>query len=139
MKQFLIVFCGILCFAGVLTVCNWVGEANQVAQEEFGARGSLRKYEWFKNAAAQLEKKSNDIQIKEAQIDSFKKDYEGTKRSAWPRDDRETFRLYSQELAGMKASYNGLVAEYNASSKKFNWDHVNEHDLPTEFTTYVSE
>ena len=36
---------------------GWFGEAAQVTREEFGPRAMLGKYEWFKDAAAQLEKK----------------------------------------------------------------------------------
>lgn len=43
---------------------GWFGGAARVAQKEFGPRAALEKYEWFKNAAAQLEKKQADIAVK---------------------------------------------------------------------------
>ena len=50
---------GIFFFLGIIItpvcyVAGWVGEAAQVAREEGGPRELLRKYEWFKDAAAQV-------------------------------------------------------------------------------------
>lgn len=35
---------------------NLIGSTAEVAQEQFGAKAALAKYEWFKNASAQLQK-----------------------------------------------------------------------------------
>ena len=47
---------------------GWFGETARVTQEEFGPRAMLEKYEWFKDAAAQLEKKQADITVYDGRI-----------------------------------------------------------------------
>jgi len=116
---------------GLSYALGWCGEAAQVAQEEFGARGSLKKYEWFKEAAQQLKKKDKDISIAEQKLKTLEEAYTGIARGQWPRSDREQYNVWASELSGIKSSYNNLVAEYNAASSKFNWSHVkSEGDLP---------
>lgn len=110
---------------------SWFGEAGQVAKEEFGPRASLEKYEWFKDASSQLEKKKEDINIYLQRINSFEQDYEGVKRKDWDRIDKQTYSQYQQELAGVRSSYNKLAAQYNANSVKFNWSiYKGNSDIP---------
>lgn len=107
-----------------------VGFVGYVAKEEFGPRAMLQKYEWFKDAAAQLNKKQADIKVYQSRLSSMKSDYEGTKRKDWDRTDKEQFSLWQTEVAGVTASYNGLAAKYNAQMAKFNWRFANAGDLP---------
>lgn len=110
---------------------GWFAEAGQVAKEEFGPRASLKKYEWFKDASSQLEKKKEDINIYSERISSFESDYDGVSRKDWDRIDKQTYSQYQQELAGVRSSYNKLAAEYNANSEKFNWSlYKGESDIP---------
>lgn len=126
---------------------SWFGEAAKVAQEELGPREVLRKYEWFKDAAAQLEKKQADIKVFDGRIKSQDKAYEDVARKDWPRDEREQRSVWESEVAGLKASYNQLAADYNAQMSKINWRFANagelpkgaEQPLPREFKAYVSE
>lgn len=134
------------CVAIVGYVAGWFGEAARVAQEEFGPEEALRKYEWFKDAAAQLEKKQADIEVFQARITSQNEAYEGVPRKDWPRDEREQRSIWESEVAGVKASYNQLAAEYNAQMAKFNWQFANvgdlpegaEEPLPREFKSYTT-
>lgn len=109
---------------------GWFSEAATVAKEEFGPRAMLEKYEWFKDASAQLDKKVADIKIFDGRLTSMKNDYAGIARTKWDRTDKEQFNLWTQELAGIKASYNSLSAEYNAQMAKFNWRFANAGALP---------
>ena len=119
----------------------------QVAQEEFGPRAALEKYEWFKDAAAQLEKKQADIGVYEGRLKTMNETYAKLERHKWPREDREQFNLWSSEIAGVRASFNSLAAEYNAQMAKFNWRFANAGDLPKgasqpmarEFKQYVNQ
>lgn len=108
---------------------GWFSEAAQVARDEFGPREALRKYEWFKDAAAQLDKKRADIGIYQDQIASYAADY-GEARSKWPRDIRREAGQRRVELLGVRASYNSLAAEYNAQMAKFNYRFANVGELP---------
>lgn len=106
---------------GLGFVGGWFGEGAQVAREEFGPRASLEKYEWFKNASAQLDKKQADIKVYEVNVSSMLEDYDGVPRKDWDRVDKQQMSQWKAEVAGVKASFNGLAAEYNANSAKFNW------------------
>lgn len=109
---------------------GWFGEAAQVAREEFGPRAMLQKYEWFKDAAAQLDKLNADIAVYETRRQSLTDEYKNIPRTEWPRDDRQEWSLIASEVAGVKATYNGLAAEYNAQMAKFNYRFANVGDLP---------
>lgn len=115
---------------GIGTAFSWFGEAATVAKEEFGPRELLKKYEWFKDSAAELDKKVADISVYQKRVDGLNADYAGVHRKDWPRSDREQMSIWQAEAAGVKASYNGLAAEYNAQMAKFNWSFTNAGQLP---------
>lgn len=109
---------------------GWFQEAAEVSREEFGPRALLQKYEWFKDASAQLDKKQADIGVYESRLDALEAAYDGVGRADWDRVDKQQSNLWRAELAGVIASYNGLAAEYNAEMSKFNWRFANVGDLP---------
>lgn len=111
-------------FVGILSRgCSMAGEAASVVQKEVGATALLKKYEWFKNASAQLDKKRADIRVYEKQITA------GAGK-ATDRFTQDRVFQWETELMGVKASYNGLAAEYNAQMAKINWRFTNIGDLP---------
>jgi len=128
-------------------VMGWFRDAAQVARDELGPRTLLKRYEWFKDAAAQLDARQASIKVYEARFEGLKKSYEGAPRPKWGREDREQANLWEQELAGVKASYNALAAEYNAAMAKINWAFANvgelprgaDKALPREFRVYQGE
>lgn len=105
-------------------------ETLQVSQEEFGPRALLKKYEWFKNASAALDARAASIRVYEQRFERLKKEYQGEPRNKWSREDREQANLWEQEVAGLRASFNNLAAEYNAQMAKFNWQFCNKGTLP---------
>lgn len=109
---------------------GWFGEAAQVAREEFGPRAALEKYEWFKDASAMLDKKKADVKVYSSRMAALGEGYEGVPRREWARHDAEQYNVWSSEVAGVKASFNTLAAEYNAQMVKFNWRFANRGDLP---------
>ena len=109
---------------------GWFQEAAEVSREEFGPRALLQKYEWFKDASAQLDKKQADIRVYEARLDALEQAYTGVDRAQWDRVDKQQSNQWHAELAGVIASYNGLAAEYNAEMSKFNWRFANVGELP---------
>jgi hypothetical protein len=126
---------------------GWFGEAAEVVREEFGPRAALEKYEWFKDAAAQLDKKKADIKVYESRFTNMKESYGETPRKDWDRTDKEQFNVWNGEMVGVIASYNSLAAEYNAQMAKFNWQFANVGELPAgadtplprEFKPYETE
>lgn len=109
---------------------GWFGEAAQVTQEQFGPRALLKKYEWFKDAAAQLDAKRANIEAMQVRVKTLEDQYAGQKRSSWSRTDAEQYNQWLSEVAGLKANYNDLAAEYNAAMAKFNYRFTNVGDLP---------
>lgn len=118
---------------GALSACD---EAAQVAHDELGPKALLKKYEWFKDVAAQLDKKKADIQVYASRMKALDDTYKGVSRLKWPREDREQYNLWTSEVAGVKAGYNSLAAEYNAQVKKVNWKFMNVDGLPDSFADY---
>ena len=126
---------------------GWFGEAAKVAQQEFGPSAMLQKYGWFKDAAAQLEKKQADIGVYASRMKAMDETYKDLARQKWPREDREQYNVWVSEVAGVKASYNSLAADYNAQMAKFNWSFANigelpkgaDKPLPREFKSYTSQ
>jgi len=143
-KVILLVMLLVAVLGGISYIGGFFTETGQVIKEEFGPRAMLEKYEWFKDAAAELDKKNADIQVYQSRLNSMKESYEGLKRWEWGRTDKEQFNLWNQEVAGVVASFNGLAAEYNSQMAKFNWKFANKgmlpqganEPLPREFKTY---
>lgn len=125
---------------------SWCGQTAAVVQDEFGPRAALAKYSWFKDAAAQLDKKAADIRVYQGKVDRLQKQYDGTPRAKWARIDAEQLSVWESEVAGVKASYNSLAAEYNAEHAKFHWAFADVGKvpaggapLPREYRQYVDE
>ena len=110
--------------------CGWLIEAEQVARNEVEPRALLKKYEWFKDASAQLDKKAVDIRLYKLKIANLKESYNDVPRINWDSLDKEQYNLYQQELLGVTSSYNDLAAEYNAQMAKVNWRFTNVGQLP---------
>lgn len=128
-------------------LAGWFSEAAKVTQDEFGPKALLAKYSWFKDSAAQLEKKQADISVYQNRMTQMNADYKDVQRSKWAREDREQYNVWSSEVAGIKASYNSLAAEYNSAMSKFHWKFANvgelppgaNQPLPREFKPYIGE
>jgi hypothetical protein len=115
---------------------GWFSEAASVAKAEFGPKRSLEKYEWFKDAAQQLQKKDADISVYETRFKNMVDSYGLVPRTAWSREDREQWNLWQSEVAGITASYNALAADYNAQMQKFNWQYADTTGgIPREYKT----
>ena len=132
----------IVCVVGILLMiiaipfgilgrgCGLVHSAVNTVANEIDPAYLLKKYEWFKDCSAALDKKIADISVFQKRIDSIREDYKGVARKDWPRDERESLSLRESEVAGIKASFNQLASEYNAQMAKINWRFTNIGQLP---------
>ena len=127
----------ILTFTLNLFSCSWVSEANQTAREEFGAKGSLKKYEWFKDCSNTIDEKLQTIKVYEQNIKLLEESYKEVERRNWDTIDKQQYNQWRAEITGMKASYNKVVKEYNSQSSKFNWSFYNTSQLPKTYTLYL--
>lgn len=138
---------GLIALLVASVVFGWMGRAVEVAEQELAPRELLRKYTWFKNAAAVCDERKAGIDLYEKRVKDFEGQYKGVERKDWPRDDREQYGQMKAELLGMKAAYNSIASDYNAQMSKENWRFCNVGDLPKgadrplprEFKPYVSE
>jgi hypothetical protein len=130
MKTVFLCFVAVVVFVALANILGWFGNGAQVVQQEFSPSAMLQKYQWFKDASAQLDAKVADMQVYDKRFRSLKEAYGSEPRSKWSREDREQFNIWQSELAGIKASYNSLAGEYNAQMAKFNWRFANAGQLP---------
>lgn len=130
---FLVLFCFFV-LSVFFGVWNYTGRvvdnAVETAHEQFDPSVLLKKYEWFKDAAAALDKKNADMRVYAARLKTLEESYKGSPRRTWARDDREQYNIWASEEAGVKASFNQVAAEYNAQMAKFNYRFTNVGDLP---------
>jgi hypothetical protein len=113
---------------GCSAAVNTAHKAIDVVADQLDPATLLKKYEWFKDASAQCDKKLADIQVYENRFTQTKQMYgEPTK---WPRDVREQVMLWQSEVSGITASYNSLAADYNAQMAKINYRFCNVGNLP---------
>ncbi len=119
------------------TADKMIDNAYETAYDEFKPEELLRKYEWFKDASAQLDNKIATLKSYEARFKSMKETYgnDSLNRKVWDRGDKEQYNVWDSEYLGLKASYNELCAEYNSAMKKFNYAFCNAGDLPDGATT----
>lgn len=99
-------------------------------QKEVGSDAMLQKYMWLKEAHAQLDKKQADVKVYQTRLKSMDDMYKDVPRAKWAREDREQYNVWSSEVAGIKASYNDLAAQYNAKMAEVNWRFTNVGELP---------
>jgi hypothetical protein len=140
MKKY--IFISLLFISG----CSYVNDAQTTIFNETKLSTSLKRYEWFKNAAAALEAKLSTLKAYEARKQSLMDQYEGQPRKEWAREDREQFNVWESEFVGIKASYNTLASEYNANMAKINYAYTNigglpygaDEPLPREFKEYIN-
>jgi hypothetical protein len=119
-----------VCLGSLAYVFGWFAEGAQMAQEQFGATASLKKYEMFKDWSAQLDAKAASLKSYENRLKELEKSYDGRRRAEWTREDREQYNLWQQYITGIRASYNTLAAEYNAAMAKRNYAYANVGRLP---------
>lgn len=116
----------IVVFGAIAYGLGWIGETGQVAQDEFGPKAALEKYEWFINQAAAIDKMDKDIKLYEARRADVETKYAkyGDPKS-WAPSTQAQYNQESQtardDLLSIISQRNNLVKDYNAQSGKFNW------------------
>ena len=120
----------VVTLTGISVVASGMGfftNAAEVASKEFKPEAMLRKYEWFIDAAQQIEAKKANVTMYQSKISRI------IEMDSPSRQDNERLMLWEQELIGVRANYNALVAEYNAQSSKFNWASFDTQNIQTKY------
>lgn len=98
--------------------CN---DTKQTVYNEFKTSTLLKKYEYFKDLSAAIDKKRADIEMYQAEIQSMKPETS---------DERFYIEQRKSELFGIIAMHNQLCSEYNSAMSKFNYGFTNVGSLP---------
>ena len=146
LKRFLLCLPLLISLNSCALINAWLTESGQVAREQLGPREALRKYEWFKGAAANLDSKRADIKVLEKNLKELESNYTGRSRKDWEKSDRDEQAQLKAELNGLRSSYNDLAADYNAGMAKINFAFANvgqlpqgsTEPLPREFKPYIN-
>lgn len=128
MKQIvwlLLAIIGLMFLSIVYWSSAYYSDAQNTVFNQTKASAVLKKYEWFKSAAAQISALDASIKIQQKTVTFLE-----SERATWTRDDKQNWHQATVELAGIKAGYNNLVAEYNAAMASANWKFCNIGDLP---------
>ena len=94
-------------------------DAGQTVYNEFKVSSLLKKYEYFKDLSAAIDKKRADIEMYQSEIETFTE-----------KDDAFYIQQRKSELLGIIAMHNQLCSEYNSAMSKFNYRFTNAGDLP---------
>jgi hypothetical protein len=132
MKVFGWIFMIILAFVLLWIVgaaLGWFGRAADVVQQEVDPAVLLQRYQWFKDAAAQLDAQHANISVYENRFKSIGGSV-GTCPPNLNRTAQEQCFVWVQEVSGIIASYNDLAAQYNSQMSKINWRFTNVGQLP---------
>lgn len=117
-KWGLIIGITMITFSFVITMCS---DTSKVVQKEFSASALLKKYEYFKDLSAGIDKKR-------AEIDMYKEEL--SSGTVVDKDDKFYREQRKSELIGIISIHNSLCAEYNSAMAKFNYRFTNVGDLP---------
>jgi len=98
------------------------------ACDQIGPDALLKKYEWFKNQYEAIQQ--IDARLKASDLEKTEFRAQSPDMSKWDWHQHESYDRLVATRAGYLSQYNALVAEYNAQSKKFNWEFVKTRDLP---------
>ena len=143
MKKFLFIM---LAFVGIVSLgsCGFVDDGVRTAHNEFDPSAMLKKYEWFKNQTQFIQKSQKDIANAKTLRDGIKAQFEednGKNHTSWDPVTKNQYQskvdLQDQMVMAITATCNGIIADYNAQSSKFNWAYFKDKsDLPpTSFET----
>ena len=87
-----------------------------MTQDEFEPRELLRKYEWFKDAAAQLDKKQADVQVYRIRLTALEASYGTVPRHQWDRTDKQ----HTQSVGGRIGRCDGQLQQSRRAIQRAN-------------------
>lgn len=117
-----IVLISILSFIGLSVIFSGLrrcSDLNNTLHKEFDASALLKKYEYFKDLSAGIDKCRADIEVYESEIQTIN-----------PSDDQFYLQQRKSELLGIISMHNKLCSEYNSAMAKFNYRFTNVGGLP---------
>jgi hypothetical protein len=134
-----------VCILG--TGVRYAQDAADTVFSETKASTILQKYVVLKDMHSALAAKQASITVYAARLSELEEAYGAQPRNLWDRTDKELHSQWVTEVAGLKASFNSLAAQYNAAMAKINWRFCNVGDLPQgateplprEYVSYIAQ
>lgn len=117
MKKIVLLICSLF----LLVSCRYAEDAQDTTFKEFKASTLLKKYEYFKDLSAGIDKKRAEISVYEAELKSMKVE---------DKEDKFYYQQRKSELLGLVSVHNDLCSQYNSAMSKFNYRFTNTGDLP---------
>ncbi len=121
MKIFFICLSIMAVFMVFFAMTGIIGDGCNTVKEQFQPSALLKKYEYFKDLSAAIDKKTADIQMYQQEISSYK---------VGDKDDKFYIEQRKSELFGIISMYNTMCSEYNSAMVKFNYSFCNAGTLP---------
>lgn len=106
----------------IISSCRYASDASDTAFDEFKSSTLLKKYEYFKDLSAAIDKKRADIEMYQSEIAGM---------DSKDKDDKFYIQQRKSELFGIISMHNELCSQYNADMSKFNYRFTNVGDLPS--------
>lgn len=125
-----IFFILLILVTAISTASKYIRDTADVVYEETNPKAILKKYVWLKNASARLDALNADIKVYETRQKAMEESYTGTSRKYWDRFDKQQWSLWVSEVAGVKATFNSLAAEYNSKMVQVQYRFANVGELP---------
>lgn len=133
-KIFTLMAIGVLAILIISPIMRYCSNGVETAYKEYKPETLLKKYEYFKDLSASIDKKRADIMLFESTL------------KATDKKDSEYNQLRS-ELLGIISIHNSLCADYNSQMAKFNYKFCNKgsmpesnlEPLPREIKPYITE
>lgn len=104
-----------------------VKDGVKTAEKIYTPSEMLKKYEYYKNVSATLDRRVADISVYDSELKRIDKKYEGKEMPKW---QQEYYNTKNSERLGLINSYNQLASEYNSAMSKFNYAFCNVGELP---------
>ena len=98
--------------------------------EQYNDKAVLKKYELFKNMAAQLSATKASIGVLDSAIKNLESQYTGVARKDWPKDDRIMWGQKNDERSAIILGHNELAGQYNSAMAKDNYRFANTGMMP---------
>lgn len=126
----LVIILSLVGLAITIPTCNILTATKDAVWQEVNPKELNHKYEWFKDSHARLTSLQQQIATKQEIINSHKQSLSSIPRDKWSRDDVQQSNVSTAELAGIKAAFNNLAAEYNAEMAKWHTSFTNAGKMP---------
>lgn len=141
MRKILLILCIVLGFGMSSCLMRGCADASETVYQETKVSTLLKKYQYFKDMSASIDKYRADIEMYQSEIADLKAD-----STTKDREDKYYIQQRKSELIGIISAHNQLCSDYNSAMSKINYAFCNQGTmpatnltpLPREFKPYIN-